>query len=671
MKIKYILLISLSLVACNESKHTDSSTFVKPVVFVVSEPEKNFFSATYTLDSPIKPVIKSTVVATTTTQLENQALVEEKEEEPPEVTLSEPYKPYFSGKNDLWDRIRKGYKLPVLSNSKIQAHIDRRVKYSRYLKTLLSRSQPYLYHIVEEIEKRKLPMELALLPAIESSFRPLALSGANAAGLWQMIPATGSDYRLQQDEWYDERYHIFKSTRAALSFLKNLNRLFGGDWLLTLAAYNYGPGNLQKAINKNLEQELPTDFWSLELPKETTNYVPKLIALSRIVGNPKEFKIQIPSIKNKPYLTRVKVDRQIDMTFASQFAGLSLTQMKTLNGNYIREATAPEGRHYLTLPINRVRRFNRRMAKIPPETLLAVNILPPPQSKETEVAAIESHKVSAGESLWKIAKKYATTIAELAKLNNLESKSVTVGQELVVSAPSEPVKPLSLFTENKTPETKQAVVKHKIEKGQTLWGIARRYNIKVSELKQWNKLENKSIKAGQELLVSAPIIEPLVVAEVKTVEEPVVVVAQTNETAPVVEEKKTVILTHKVQSGETLWRISIRYNVKMAKIQEWNNLQGKTVRVGQELLVSKPPAPPQVVAMTEPVLEEKSQSKLEKLPTIVKHKVKKGESLWTIAQRYKTTVTQLKQLNNLNNKSVFVGQSLLIASKETILENTN
>jgi len=660
MKIKhiYILLISLSLLACNENKNADSSTFVKPVVFVISEPEKSILSDTYTLGSPtvaqqvqqpVKLVIKSTDVTTNT-----QTVVEE---DAPEVTLSEPYKPYFSGKNDLWDRIRKGYKLPVLSNSKIQAHIDRRVKYSRYLKRLLSRSQPYLYDIVKEIEKRNMPMELVLLPAIESSFRPLALSGANAAGLWQMIPMTAGDYNLQQDEWYDERYHIFKSTRAALGFLKNLNRLFGGDWLLTLAAYNYGPGNLKKAINKNLEQELPTDFWSLQLPKETTNYIPKLLALSIIVGNPKEFKLQIPSIKNKPYLTRVKVDRQIDMTFAAQFAGLSLTQMKTLNGNYIREATAPKGRHYLTLPVNRVRRFKRRIAQIPPDILLAINILEPPQSTETEVAAIEDHKVGAGESLWKIAKKYATTISELTKWNNLESKSVTVGQELIVSAPPEPVKPktLSLFTESKKPETKKPAVKHKVQSGQTLWSIARRYNIKVAELKQWNQLGNKSIKIGQKLILSAPIIEPLIVATVKTVEKPILAVSQSNEVTPIVEEKKKLILTHKVQNGETLWRIARRYNIKVTKIQQWNKLQGKTVRVGQQLLVSEPPTPVQTVT----------------LPTIVKHKVKKGESLWIIAQRYKTTVTQLKQLNRLENKSVFIGQSLLIASKETILENTN
>ncbi len=645
----YILLISLSLLACNESKHADSSAFVKPRVFVVSKNYNGVFSYAYTLNSPtVKPVIKPTVV-TTTIQARNQPVLEEEEEkELPEVTLSEPYKAYFSGKNDLWDRIRKGYKLPVLSNSKIQAHLDRRVKYSRSLNKLLSRSQPYLYYIVQEIEKRNLPMELALLPAIESAFKPLALSSANAAGLWQMIPMTGSDYNLQQDEWYDERYHIFKSTRAALSFLKNLNRLFGGDWLLTLAAYNYGPGNLKKAIKKNLERELPTDFWSLELPKETTNYIPKLLALSRIVGNPKEFKVQIASIKNRPYLTRIKVDRQIDMTFASQFAGLSLTQMKILNGNYIREATAPEGRHYLTLPVNRVRRFKRRIAKIPPETLLAVNILESSQPKETEVAAIEDHKVGAGDSLWKIAKKYATTISELTKWNNLESKSVDVGQKLVVSAPPEPVKPktLSLFTESKKTE----IVKHKVENGQTLWGIARRYNLKLAELKQWNKLGNKSIKAGQKLIVSAPV------TEVKRVEKPIVVaVAETSKTLPIVE-KKAVVLTHKVQTGETLWRIARRYNIKTTKIQEWNKLQGKTVRVGQQLLVSEPPKP-------EPVVEE--------LPTIVKHKVKKGESLWIIARRYKTTVTQLKQLNSLENKSVLVGQSLLIASRGSILENTN
>jgi membrane-bound lytic murein transglycosylase D len=350
-------------------------------------------------------------------------------------------------KNDLWNRVRSGYALQVKSNSRIQRSIEKFVKFPSYFKRISRFASPYIYHIVEEIEKRGMPLELTLLPAIESGYKPIAQSHKSAAGLWQFMPATGKYYGLQQNEWYDGRREIISSTTAALDYLQKLYRVFDDDWLLALAAYNYGQGNLRKAIRKNRALKKPTDYWSLSLPKETRQYVPKLLALSEIVAKPQKYGIRLLSIANEPYFEQVNVDRQINLSLAAQLAELSTDEFKRLNSCHKRDVTAPLGPHHIILPIHKARLFKQRIAKIPATMKLTQVRLVLEKSLSGEKlsaknnireistrAKIQKHKVRPGESLWKIAKRYDTTVASIRQWNKLKGKFLTIGQRLIVRA---------------------------------------------------------------------------------------------------------------------------------------------------------------------------------------------------------------------------------------------
>jgi len=270
------------------------------------------------------------------------------------------------GRNNLWNRIPRGYKLSAIDNYQIQKEIRKFVSNPSYFWNISTKARPYLYHIVAEVERRGIPLEIALLPAIESAFKPTALSHKSAAGLWQFIPATGRDYGLVQNRWYDGRRDITKSTKAALTYLQYLHDLFGDDWALALAAYNYGEGNVRKAIRRNRARGKPTDFWSLKLPRETRQYVPKLLALARIVANPQRYGVRLQPIANQRYFKQVNINRPIDLSLAAQLASMPLSEFKLLNPGYRRDTTAPRGPYYLTLPVNKVAQFRQRLAKVPP-----------------------------------------------------------------------------------------------------------------------------------------------------------------------------------------------------------------------------------------------------------------------------------------------------------------
>jgi len=360
-------------------------------------------------------------------------------------------------KNDLWNRIRSGYALQVKSNSRIQRSIEKFVKFPSYFKRISRFASPYIYHIVEEIEKRGMPLELTLLPAIESAYKPIAQSHKSAAGLWQFMPATGKYYGLQQNEWYDGRREIISSTTAALDYLQKLYRVFDDDWLLALAAYNYGQGNLRKAIRKNRALKKPTDYWSLSLPKETRQYVPKLLALSEIVAKPQKYGIKLLSIADEPYFEQVNVDRQINLSLAAQLAELSTDEFKQLNSCHKRDVTAPLGPHHIILPIHKAHLFKQRIAKIPATMKLTqVRLVLEKSFKGEKLSAknnirllstrakIQKHKVRPGESLWNIAKRYDTTVASIRQWNKLKKgKFLTIGQRLIVRAEASQLSVLS------------------------------------------------------------------------------------------------------------------------------------------------------------------------------------------------------------------------------------
>lgn len=251
---------------------------------------------------------------------------------------------------DLWNFIGNELKMPIPDNARVREQQKRYLKQKNYLHDVTLRAEPYIYWIVEQIKKRKMPMELVLLPIMESAFNPKATSTSNAAGLWQIVPQTGKNYGLNQNQWYDGRRDLVASTAVALDIMQQLNRMFNGDWLLTIAAYNSGESRIMHAIKNNKDKEHPTDFWSLLLPSETTIYVPKMLALSKLIKNRKQFGIALPKSNAQRALVRVEVGQQIDLTQAAKMSGLSLTKLKIFNSGYKRNVTAPNGPHYIMLP---------------------------------------------------------------------------------------------------------------------------------------------------------------------------------------------------------------------------------------------------------------------------------------------------------------------------------
>jgi membrane-bound lytic murein transglycosylase D len=556
--------------------------------------------------------------------------------------------------NDLWQRLRQSYGLPAIDNGRVQRELKKFVNSPSYFKRITNKARPYLYHIVEELEKREMPLEIALLPAIESAYEPLAVSYKSAAGLWQFMPATGEDYGLRQNYWYDGRRDIIKSTTAALDYLQRLHKLFDGDWLRALAAYNYGEGNVTKAINRNKKLEQATDFWSLKLPKETSEYVPKLLALSKVVANPQKYGIQLQAIANKRYLKRVNVGRQIDLSLAAQLAGLSISDLKRLNPAYRRGVTAPRGPHYVTIPVHNVRQFKERLAKIPPQTLLA-------QASTSRYTKTQRHIVKKGENLTWIAKRYGMTVAELSQLNNLKDGPLYVGKRLKVRA-------------SETDSVPAKTQKHKVRRGENLTRIAKRYGTTVAELRQLNNLKDGPLYVGKQLKVRTSRTKTvpaktqmhkvcrgenltriakrygMTVAELRQlnnlkggplyVGKRLKVRASRTKTVPAKTQK------HKVRSGENLTRIAKRYGMTVAELRQLNNLKDGPLYVGKRLKVR---------ASRTKTVPAKTQ----------KHKVRSGENLTRIAKRYGMTVAELRQLNNLKGGHLQAGKQLKVRASRT------
>ena len=419
---------------------------------------------------------------------------------------------------NLWCRIREGYKLLVEDHPDIQQSLEKYLQSPRYLENLSLKAKPYLYHIVKEIERRHLPMELALLPAIESGYEPLATSSKSAAGIWQFIPETGNDYGLDQTPWYDGRRDFLSSTRAALDYLERLHDLFNGDWLIALAAYNYGEGNIRKAINKNEVEGKTTDFWSLVLPNETRWYVPKLLALAKVIAHPKDYGVRLASIPDTPYLTQIDVGAQISLSVVARLSNLPTTDVARLNACYRLGVTPPEGPQKLMLPVHKIEKFKQKFAQLSPQERLsppdieeqikmASQILSSPQLAteeelpETQVSPLKQHRIAEGETLGDIAKRYATTVAQLLRLNHLQTNAIKKGQVLKVPAPDN-VK-LSSREEHSSTETafnKKRVI-HVVKAGDSLMTIARDYQVSVDNLTQWNGLQKNLLRLGQKLTI--------------------------------------------------------------------------------------------------------------------------------------------------------------------------
>jgi membrane-bound lytic murein transglycosylase D len=309
---------------------------------------------------------------------------------------------------DVWGRIRSGYAIPDISNNLVERHTKSYSSKPDYMARISGRASLYLFHVVQELEKRGMPTELALLPVIESAFNPQALSTADAAGIWQFVPGTGKDFNLKQNMFKDERRGVLASTDAALTYLQRLYTMFG-DWQLALAAYNWGEGNVQKAIKKNQALGKPTDFESLAelMPAETRNYVPKLQAVKNIVANPGQFGITLPAIENQPYFTAVDKTSDIDLAIAAQLAEMSVDEFKALNPQFKRPVITGDDRTKILLPQKNAEKFHLNLAQW-----------------GQALSTWTTHKITgAKESITSLASKFGTTPEVIRQANNIPAQT--------------------------------------------------------------------------------------------------------------------------------------------------------------------------------------------------------------------------------------------------------
>lgn len=382
-----------------------------------------------------------------------------------------------TAQQDLWGHIRDELKMEVPDNSRVNEQQSYYLKHKSHIQNVISRAEPYIYWIVEQLDNRHMPMELVLLPVVESAFDPHATSYAKAAGLWQIIPSTGHHYGLKQDKWYDARRDIAASTTVALDMLESLNRRFNGDWLLTIAAYNSGEGRVIRAIKDNKAQGKPTDFWSLSLPRETMHYVPKILALSNIIRHNEQFGFKLPKPNSQHALAKVEVGQQIMLSQAAELSGLSLTSIRAYNPGYKQGMTSPYGPHYIMLPKKNINQFKASLA----DKNILNDIRLATEYNTHKLQQRSHYTVRAGDTLSTIAKRFKTTHQKLQKLNSLKTVDrLKIGQVLKI--------------DNNSPVT------YHVRKGDSFFSIAKRHGVNLNDLISWNKnLKIKEIKPGMAL----------------------------------------------------------------------------------------------------------------------------------------------------------------------------
>jgi len=399
----------------------------------------------------------------------------------------------LSIKDDLWDRVRLGFKLnESFQDKRIDTQMPWFINNQAYLDRVNMRASRYLWHIEEEIEKRNMPSEIALLPIVESAYDPFAYSHARASGVWQFIASTGRLMGLRLDWWYDGRRDILASTDASLELLQRLHDSLDNDWLLALAAYNSGEGNVRKAIAKNKRRGKPTDFWHLDLPRETKAYVPKLIALARLYKDPKQYNIYVLPIPNESYFDVVETGSQIDLAQAAKLANIPIEELYLLNPAFNRWATSPDGPDYLLVPKENAESFRVALKGFPPEKRIAW----------------EHYTVKTGDTVSTIASHFHTTSHDVMRSNKLSSNAIRVGTTLMIPVASS--NNYTLSAEQRAEKSKQLAridiegekTIHVVKSGETFWSISKRYGVPKKKLAEWNGMAVRdNLRIGQKLAI--------------------------------------------------------------------------------------------------------------------------------------------------------------------------
>lgn len=505
MNSKYIWATALLLVGCQSiPTPTDQQT---------DAPEKASQSV---LVEPSKPAPKSKPVELTPEQQQN-----------------------------LWNRISMQFTLPISNDPSVDYYRKWYLDHPSHLKTVSQRAEPFLYLITAKIEEQDLPLELALLPVVESAFDPFAYSYGSAAGLWQFVPVTADRFGLERNYWYDGRRDVNAATDAALEYMTYLGNRFDGNWEHAIAAYNSGGGRVSSAIRKNKKLGKPTDFFSLDLPKETRGYVPKLLALADILANQKKYGIDLPSIPNKPVLIQVDPKEQLDLAIAAQYAGISVKELQSYNPGFNQWATSPTGPYSFLVPIAQAKQFNQQAAK----------------NKGKGVKYIR-YQVQSGDSLSMIAHQNQTTTKAIQNANNMNNTNLRIGQYLMIPRSTQSNARYTLSAKNrlaKIQSTSKGRLKtqYTVKSGDSFWKVAKANNTSVQSLAKWNGMAPKDpLRVGQEL-----------------------VIWKENETGSIM---RTVF--YNVRSGDTIGSIAQRFKVQTRQVLAWNGLDKKDyLQPGQKL----------------------------------------------------------------------------------------
>lgn len=448
---------------------------------------------------------------------------------PPAANLSAPSYDWPSPSEDLWAQVRTGFRLPPNRwRDRVRHWTQFYATHPDHLTSALRRAQPWLYHIVELIEKRDMPTEIALLPIVESAYKPSATSSSGASGLWQFMPATAKYMGLTLNWWYDGRDDPFAATQAALTYLQRLHEHYNGNWLLALAAYNAGPGRVDEALAEARRKDKPTDFWHLNLPTETVNYVPKLLAVRWVMAAPSRFGINWPELANEPKTQLVELPGQINLSIAANLANMPKWRIAELNPDIKHRRTRPR-RGKLILPADKVATFVSNLAS-------------------TDVSALldnqgDKYRVHPGDTLSTIARRFSVSVAALRNANGLSSNRIVAGQTLRI--PQNPGER----------GVREITTHYTVESGDTLWQIAHVHNTSVAAIRRVNTGLGPTLHPGDRLALPAA--------------------GSTAEPAQVV-----------VQRGDTLWSIAQTNNVTVADLQRWNRLEPDAVlHPGQTLAI--------------------------------------------------------------------------------------
>ncbi|MEB0042182.1 MULTISPECIES: LysM peptidoglycan-binding domain-containing protein [unclassified Pseudomonas] len=465
-------------------------------------------------------------------------------------------KPTPLAPQDVWERMRQGFQLQE-GNGQNPRIDQQRLWFANnpaFIEAAGERGSLYMHYIVERLEERNMPLELALLPVIESAYNPMAYSRSDAVGLWQFIPSTGRYFNLRQTSFYDGRRDITASTIAALDYLTRLHDMFNGDWLLALAAYNAGEGTVSRAIERNQKLGLPTDYWNLSLPQETQDYVPKFLALSQVVMAPEAYGVNLSPIANEPYFKVVELNHTMDLSKVAAMADIDEDELFQLNPAFKKRMTI-DGPQHLLVPTAKAQLLTANLSNMKPE----------------ELVDWQQYKVRRGDTLVSLASRYRVSVNTLKDVNKLSAKGVHAGQTLSIPTIPGMTPAGPAFEEMASRDIPSASRSYQVKKGDSLATIAKAHKVEVKELQHWNGLSGQHLKIGQTLVMQDAN---------KKSRSKSTAVASTKSKAS---EKATTQYT--IRKGDSMYLVAKRFNVEMQHLKRWNPRSGMALKPGETLTV--------------------------------------------------------------------------------------